>query len=159
MNLSLEPKGHHPDLFELGPAEIRVRCRARPRFEARSPYKSLSATYQVSSSQPVKKVDFVGKLIAFSILPAVFLYYSIEVGWMLAVFAFVLATPLFFVIRSACRKATTRITFIEHADGDFAFYIPYYADEEAQVLEFVREIQRRIEKKKTPNQTAHPTTL
>jgi hypothetical protein len=148
MNLSLEPKGHHPDLFELGPTEIRVQCRARPRFEVRSPYKSLSATYRVSSSQPIRKVDLVGKLIAFSILPALFLYYSIEVGWLLAVFAILLSTPLLFVIRSACRKATKDITFIEHADGDFAFYIPYYADEEARVLEFVREIQRRIENEK-----------
>ncbi len=42
----------------------------------------------------------------------------------------------------------SRITFIERADGDFAFYIPYFAEEEAVVLEFVREIQLRIKNAK-----------
>lgn len=145
MKLSLTPKGYHPDLFELEPAEIRIRSKAKPQIEARSPYASLSATYQMRGSQPLKKADFVGKLVAFSILPVMFLYYSIEVGWLLAVIALVLATPLFFVIRSAFRKPITQITFIERGDGDFAFYIPYFTEEEAEVLRFVREIQRRIE--------------
>ena len=148
MKLTLTPKGHHPNLFELGPTEICIRSEAKPQVEARSPYKSLSATYRVRASQPIRKVDFVGKLVAFSILPVLFLYYSIDAGWLLAVLAIALATPLFFVIRSAVRKQVTRIIFNEHADGDFAFYIPYYAAEETAVLEFVREIQRRIEDEK-----------
>jgi hypothetical protein len=149
MKLCLSPKGGQPDLFELGPSEIRVRSQVKPRFESRSSYRSLSATYHVRAERRVRKADLIVKLVAFSILPAVFIYFSLDLGWLLVVLAVMLAAPLFFIIRSAMRKPLSRITFIEHADGDFAFYIPYYADEEAVALNLAREIQKRIESEKT----------
>ncbi len=148
MKLCLSPKGGQPDLFELGPSEIRVRSQLKPEFEVRSPYKALSATYRVHADRTAKKRDLIAKLVAFSILPAVFLFYSVDVGWPLVGLALVFATPLFFVIRGALRKPVTRITFIEHADGDFAFYIPYYAEEKDVALSFAREIQKRIASEK-----------
>lgn len=145
MNLSLIAKSGHPDLYELGPTEIRISSKRNSRFEIRSPYSSLSATYSIRGPKRLKKGDFAGKIIAFSILPILFIYYSFEVGWILAVFAIPLATPLFFVVRGAMRKPISILTFIERSDGDFAFHIPYYAEEEVAVMEFTKAIQARIQ--------------
>ena len=149
MKLSLTPKGAHPDLFELGESDIRVTRKRRPQFETRSRIKDLSATYSVRGPKRINRSDFIGKLIAFSILPALFLYHCLDTGWMLAVLAAISATPLVLVILSALRRPITRLTFIERGDGNFAFFIPYYVDEEKAVLAFAQEIQRRIRNKKS----------
>ena len=144
MELSLTPKGYYPDLFELGPEEIVVTSKAKPSFQTRSPYKNLSATYLLEGPKPMKKAELVSKIVLSSILPALFLYYSFEGGWGLALLALITATPIWFVLRGALRKPVTTLTFVEASDGDFAFYIPYYPEEEPAVQDFVREIQQRI---------------
>jgi hypothetical protein len=145
MKLDLTPKCTGPDLFELEAEGIRVTSKTRRGFETRSPYGSLSSTYSLRRAPKTNKLEAFAKLAVLSAIPALFLYYSTAVGWPLAILALISAIPLLLMIRRVSRRPFASITFTERADGDFAFYIPFYPEEEPAVLDFVREIQKKIQ--------------